>query len=130
MLPPAPPTFSITTACLSGLPLLAATGRAIVSTGPPGANGTMRVMGLAGYCWAVALESCNTMSAIRARMHAACFMIVPVRVGWVGNADILVDTARCEPHRGAFSHSIPPSGTEPEWEIDSGQITTGADRAS
>src|SRR5437016_2861705 len=50
MMPPAPPRFSITTgwprlSCSAGTKL-----RAAISVPPPGAAGTMRWIGLAGYC--------------------------------------------------------------------------------
>src|SRR2546427_5226907 len=66
MTPPAPPRFSITTGC----PRLSASAgtklRAVMSVPPPGAAGTIRRIGLAGYCahaWA-AVTSETTMSAM------------------------------------------------------------------
>src|SRR6185436_6104452 len=54
MLPPAPPTFSITTVCPSGARILSAMMRAVVSVEPPGGKGTMSVIGFTGQVCACA----------------------------------------------------------------------------
>src|SRR5882672_11463559 len=54
--PPAPPRFSTTTDCPHFCESFAATVRAVISVPPPGANGTMKVTGLAGYGCASAAE--------------------------------------------------------------------------
>jgi hypothetical protein len=48
MLPPAPPTFSMITGWPSESFMRSPIMRAIVSVGPPGANGTMMVIGREG----------------------------------------------------------------------------------
>ncbi len=49
MLPPAPAWFSTTTGWPSGARIASATTRAMTSVEPPGANGTIKVTGRAGY---------------------------------------------------------------------------------
>jgi hypothetical protein len=46
--PPAPATFSTTTGCPSNCDIDWAVTRAIVSVGPPAANGTITVIGRVG----------------------------------------------------------------------------------
>ena len=48
MLPPAPPTFSITTDCPSGARMRSAMIRAAASVDPPGGKGTTSVIGRDG----------------------------------------------------------------------------------
>jgi hypothetical protein len=48
IVPPAPPTFSITMVWPSTLPICSATMRATTSLGPPAGNGTTTVIGRAG----------------------------------------------------------------------------------
>jgi hypothetical protein len=48
MLPPAPPTFSITTDCPSVARIRSAMIRAAASVDPPGGNGTTSVIGREG----------------------------------------------------------------------------------
>ena len=48
MPPPAPALFSITTGWPRSRDIASATGRATMSASPPGGNGTIMVMGLAG----------------------------------------------------------------------------------
>src|SRR3954468_16133222 len=50
MMPSAPGLFSTTKGCPICSPSFCATILATVSVGPPGAKGTMRCGGLAGYC--------------------------------------------------------------------------------
>src|SRR5258706_565125 len=52
--PPAPAVFSITSGWPSERPMRSPRMRAIVSVGPPAANGTTTVMGREGYAWAAA----------------------------------------------------------------------------
>src|SRR4051794_27093571 len=55
MLPPAPPTFSITIGCPSEARMRSAMMRAAASVDPPGGNGTTRVIGRDGKFCAPAL---------------------------------------------------------------------------
>ena len=48
MLPPAPPTFSMTTVWPSGARIASAMMRAVVSVEPPGGNGEISVTGRVG----------------------------------------------------------------------------------
>ena len=54
IVPPAPAVFSITTGWPSERAMRSPRMRAIVSVGPPAANGTTTVMGREGYAWAAA----------------------------------------------------------------------------
>src|SRR2546427_3305317 len=57
MVPPALPTFSITTVWPSAGRILSPMMRAAVSVDPPGGNGTMSVTGRVGYDWAAAIPA-------------------------------------------------------------------------
>src|SRR4051812_17076954 len=52
MAPPAPPRFSMNTACPRPADKAGCTIRVMMSTAPPGGKETTRRIGLAGYCWA------------------------------------------------------------------------------
>ena len=58
--PPAPVRFTTTTGCLSAFSICAASGRPTMSATPPGGNGTIIVIGFAGY------ESCAFTGSARA----------------------------------------------------------------
>src|SRR5215471_15439661 len=60
MLPPAPPTFSITIGCPSVSRIFSAMMRAAESVDPPGGNGTIRVSGRAGKVCACAVAAAHT----------------------------------------------------------------------
>src|ERR1700676_1291121 len=68
MIPPVPPRLSTTTLLPAISDILAATMRAMMSTVPPAANGTMRRMGRSGYISACAADmqaSAKTKARIR-----------------------------------------------------------------
>src|SRR5215471_20245750 len=68
MLPPAPPTFSTTTVRPSDVCIPAATTRPSTSVSPPGAKGTIIVMGRDGYVCALAIrETAGSEAAPAAR---------------------------------------------------------------
>jgi hypothetical protein len=48
IVPPPPPTFSMTRGCPRIFPICSVTTRATTSLGPPAGNGTTTVMGLTG----------------------------------------------------------------------------------
>src|SRR5512139_1821063 len=50
--PAQPPTFETTTGCPRNFSALLARIRVLASSVPPGAKVTIRLIGLAGYCWA------------------------------------------------------------------------------
>src|SRR4051794_11519179 len=69
MVPPAPTALSTMTGCPSGLRSASARSRAILSEGPPAANGTTRVTGLAGKsAWAAASSGASARTAARIRV--------------------------------------------------------------
>src|SRR5438105_3163640 len=75
MLPPAPPTFSITIGCPSDTRIRSAMMRAAVSVDPPGGNGTTSVSERIGQLWACAAPTpARTASASAARYFLMTFL--------------------------------------------------------
>src|SRR5258708_2202091 len=75
MVPPAPVTFSTTTVWPNARPMRSAMMRAMVSVGPPAANGTVTVTGREGYAWAAAtIESADNAAAARTCTRSGVFM--------------------------------------------------------
>src|SRR5437762_3448491 len=81
MLPPAPVTFSMTTACPSDRRMGSVRIRARVSVGPPGANGTIMVIGRLGYLCAQATDATQAVrSAVMiTRRRSRFFMMFVLR---------------------------------------------------
>src|SRR4051812_9509847 len=75
MLPPAPPTFSITIGCPSDTRMRSAMMRAAVSVDPPGGNGTTSVSERIGQVWAcTAPTPARTASASATRYFLMTFL--------------------------------------------------------
>src|SRR5690242_2277555 len=80
MVPPAPAALSTITGCPSGLRSASARSRAILSLGPPAANGTTKVMGLEGKLgWAAANSGVSARTA--AQMRVAVIVCLQEFVG-------------------------------------------------
>src|SRR5215475_1692816 len=73
MLPPAPPTFSITIGCPSDSRIRSAMMRAAASVDPPGGNGTISVSGREGKVCACA----NAPQPMTSSSAATSFLITP-----------------------------------------------------
>ncbi|KAG1388594.1 hypothetical protein G6F59_015885 [Rhizopus arrhizus] len=78
MMPAAPARFSTMTCCPSRAPSLSAISRAAMSVVPPGAAGTIRVIGRSGQAaWAWLARANATAPA--ASQRCACIMLVSRR---------------------------------------------------
>src|SRR5258706_12371682 len=75
IVPPAPAVFSITSGWPSERPMRSPRMRAIVSVGPPAANGTTTGIGREGYAWAAAkVEIAASNAAPRTFRRGEVFM--------------------------------------------------------
>src|SRR3954465_3616218 len=95
MLPPAPPTFSITTDCPSVVRILSAMIRAAESVEPPGGNGTISVIGREGYVCACA-SAAPTMTSNDSAAHKALmtFPRMLITPAFAGGSSSSVDLGR------------------------------------
>src|SRR5690606_22809768 len=83
-MPPAPALLSTTTGTFHASPIGCVVKRAVVSTGPPGGNGTMKLTGCSGHLAARARKGKEAAAqaapspAIRRRRCGSCIGVSPV----------------------------------------------------
>src|SRR6185437_15783420 len=94
MVPPAPVTFSTTTACPRAFVMRCAMMRAMVSVGPPAANGTTMVTVRVGKSWAGAASAAAQRAAAARRRSSKRRGIIVLRER-LGAGVIYTAVAQC-----------------------------------
>ena len=102
MMPAAPDLFSITTVVPSAAPSFSLISRAAMSVVPPGAAGTMMVIGLSGHAAWVTVPVVKPMSASR---QAPSFVFIMV-------SSFLIAIVNADCRLGLGAQGISQGGTE------------------